>query len=191
MPYFRLILPGTTSVDYQQQTHFVAHHPVHFAHIVISQFTDLTNLTYYYRNATGILGWGETPLSKWGFWLIALILVTSVIILMYESGREISKYIRLSVSFVWLLLLGLLTLTLYLTATPVHDPKVYGFQGRYFIPYFALLIPILGGALYRTKDLSRRLVRWAPVLAVPMASLLIITVTTLYARYYGTYIPLP
>jgi uncharacterized membrane protein len=109
---------------------FMLANPLHFFGAMISTLDNWRELG---RAVIGILGWGDTHLQPFVYPVLAgLLLVTAL------TPLDLARDARLRAGLVaGLAALGyfvLVFLLFYLTWTPVDEPKIWGVQGRYFVP---------------------------------------------------------
>ena len=109
---------------------FMLANPLHF---FAAMFSTLDNWRELSRSAIGILGWGDTHLQIWVYPVLGgLLLVTAC------APLELARNARLRAGLIaGLAALGYFVfvfLIFYLTWTPVDEPKIWGVQGRYFVP---------------------------------------------------------
>lgn len=136
----------------------------------IGAHTLLQNSTFYFRSMIGLLGWLDAPVPVWSY--LAVLLVSAAIATSHTVPRTVllawlvSSAVYCAATFA----------AIYLTWTPVGAMAVLGVQGRYFLPVFAAIAPLLAPRL----DLSRFVV---PALLLAGA-LQIQTLFTLADRYY-------
>ncbi len=132
-------IPGVSS---SLQIKHILLHPLGFARTIWNTFLT-TSSNPIYISFIGVLGLLDVSLPIW--------ITFGWILLLYKSIGDRSKKIidtlKRSQKFIFIttstLLFIALTLGLYLTWTPVGGRVIAGHQGRYLLPLFAILIPVI------------------------------------------------
>lgn len=139
-------IPGVSGSG---QVKYILAHPLGFIRAIFNTFFT-SNSNPLYISFIGVLGLLDISLPFWITvgWFIVLIKSIGVII---KNTKKSLMDIRRKILFILtpILLLGALTLGLYITWTPVGSKFVNGHQGRYLLPLFALLIPLI---VYKRKE---------------------------------------
>lgn len=119
----------------------ILRNPLGFAKVLFATYFGELGLGYF-KQAIGVLGWLNVPISFLFHTLPYFILI--VLTYLYENRQTM---FRLSDRLVFLLtslgVSGLLSLSLFLIWTPPGSAAIEGLQGRYFIPIIPLLIPLV------------------------------------------------
>lgn len=141
----------------------------------------LKNVSELSQGMVGILGWLDFRLSDWSYVLMNGVILTLVIVGLLVSLYK-NKYRSLLVILIAILTLFMISLSQYITWSPVGLYRVEGCQGRYMIPVF-LFVAIASNELWvsRQKVLSNLLVM------LMVISSLIVGINALFAilqRYY-------
>lgn len=143
--------PDGQQVIPKDQVSFLAHHPLSF--VAVCFRTTLENGDYYLRSLFGLIGWNYVYVP-----LIAVfVLVLGLFIASIYARDELAR-MRTKLAWIGLFVLGGIASTygaLYITFTPTRERVVEGLQGRYFIPFLAPILMIVGGWLpmeVRMKD---------------------------------------
>lgn len=129
-----LIVPLKPDIFVDRQISFVLHNPLKFFEVVIKSLSSKR----YIEHFIGRLGWLDTQMS-WFFILPYFLLLIGVAL------TDINKNILLSLKHKTVIFaalaatLILLCLSQYLTWTPVGKTRIFGLQGRYFIPVAPLI----------------------------------------------------
>ena len=135
-----LVVLKIEGADVARQVAYMSAHPLEFAGTMLRTYTQWPG--FYYYSFVGVLGWLNLRLP---FALYCLPLIG----LMLCWGTKRFREPRLDGwSAAWnLVLIGccwvLVTVALYLNWTPVGATLVDGVQGRYFLPFSALMIATL------------------------------------------------
>jgi hypothetical protein len=88
------------------------------------------------KQALGVFGWQDTPLSPGHYWLWALAIAVLIALALYAADRRSA-----------LVLIGLAAAIVVVTlalAALIFEPADFGMQGRYVLP-LAVALPILAG----------------------------------------------
>ena len=138
--------------------------------IRIAASTLAHNSVFYLKTMVGVLGWLDAPIPLWAF--VAVWLMGLAILLTHRVPR--------ATLLAWLTTSALYCAAtfaaIYLTWTPVGMTAVFGVQGRYFLPIFAAIVPLL----VARYDLARF---WMPALLLG-GVLQVQTLYTVAERYY-------
>lgn len=186
IPYIGSIYRVGLPISYEEQISGMLHQPFDFVVIMLRQFTDLHLLNYWFQHGTGVMGWGEAPIPPYGFILVVLVLLFAVLVSSVEKpSSEYGIKQRIGTGLLALFAVVYMAASLYASFTPLHKPVIDGIQGRYFIPYSSVLVPIVIGwaAKYHKKLASIR--NHAYLLAPASAAILVIAVMAIYGRYYA------
>ena len=134
---------------------YILGHPLIFLQAIINDF--ITNGLVYFQgwiNGYGYYYW--TPPQ-----IVSLFFLQSLgaALLIASTSEQISKKFR--IIFILVFVTGYLAtiVSLYLTFTPVGSDRVFGVQGRYFIP-LVLLLSLLLSSLLSTKKLAISSPKW-------------------------------
>ncbi len=125
--------------DLSAKLAFMLENPLHFFAAMVSTLDNWRELS---RSVIGILGWGDTHLQGWVYRVVAVLLGAS-----FLTRLELDRATRLRAAAVaGLGALGyfvVVFLIFYLTWTPIAEPKIWGVQGRYFVPMLPLLAVVV------------------------------------------------
>ena len=141
------------NVDKGRQLVHIIKHPLGFAYTLgrtyISSLGDL-----YVKSFIGRLGWWDVDMP---IWLIAGTYTLMTLSIINREPKEPRFTRRQQLLSGAIFVAGFLAIsgTLYLTLTPVGEHFIVGMQGRYFIPFTPLLIPVFGGLL-EVKDWNKK-----------------------------------
>lgn len=166
------------------QKAYVLHHPVHFVNTLFQ--------TYFTNNANGFaigtfgnFGWLTAPLPIFFIIISALSLYWSTKLVDLDEIRRMKlmssihkKIFNLALVSLFLLVVGLISVALYLYWTPYKTSVIWGIQGRYFIPVLPLLLlPFLKRNGMDQKSL-RRMVTLSSIVV------LIVGISIAFGRFY-------
>lgn len=135
--------PGSSTSG---QINYILQHPISSLVMIVKTLIIYPIGDDMILQLVGLKAWmaAQTP-----FWLIMLDYVVIVLAIIYSPARTKITAITRQVRILSALLLagGVLMVAglLYITYTPVGAGTIVGLQGRYFIPFSYLLIPLLGG----------------------------------------------
>ena len=162
-----LAAAGVVGVDPATQLHLVLSNPIAFLQVLAATFaaswTSLLGQTY------GVLGWLTVAMPTVGLLTAAL---AGLLFLERDEVVPTTPWQRLVLGGTATVLVGELSVMLYLSWTAVGAPTIDGLQGRYFIPVVLLgLLTVYGIRMTRRRT----------VVAVLLASALVFAVTSLWA----------
>jgi uncharacterized membrane protein len=168
-----LYIPLRNNVNPFSQAQFMINNPLEFAHIFFN--TSIGNRSHLINQFVGNLGWLDTPLNiNVSYLYIALLLLS--VLFDQEVARlypRIINFIAASATFV------LISVTMYLSWTPVKNKEILGLVGKNFIPLSIFAISIFRrGCSFRGKEILNYLFKVVPV------PVLFYTVWILISRYY-------
>jgi uncharacterized membrane protein len=165
-----------TTYSFMGQLRFLINSPLKYPVIVLQSIKELF-IPYWY-SSIGLLGWLDTLLPSYIYITYPMVVIFICII---DQQMQVlfslkQKLITILVStFVFLTI----TLSSYLTWTPVGKNIIEGLQGRYLIPVFPILI-----LLFKNRYISVSK-EWKNILVtVYLIIVLCITVRALILRYY-------
>lgn len=147
------------------------HPQVFFENLTIAVTTQYANL---YRQAVGVSGYSNWLLPPLVYWAYPL-----VVLLAFFSEREkidMKRWQRVFLFLAGLVNVLMVFIIFYVVETPEGYSGIWGLQGRYFIPFFPLL-------LLATQFKSPLRIHRAFV-AVPAALLALITAGVLFLNYH-------
>ena len=130
-------------------------HPLIFLQAIINDF--ITNGLVYFQgwiNGYGYYYWTPPQIVSL-FFLLSL----GAALLIASTSEQISKKFHIIFIFVFVTSYLATIVSLYLTFTPVGSDRVFGVQGRYFIP-LVLLLSLLLSSLLSTKKLAISSPKW-------------------------------
>lgn len=170
--------PDGLPVVASEQIVYVLHHPIDFIVAIIRSFIDASDL--YIKSMTSYIGWNETSLPMIFIMLILLGIFLAALYAKQESIGIRKKLYLLN----GLALLGILSIfgVLYVGFNPTGYPTVDGVQGRYFIPFVALVAMLL--AIYTPLTLNIKH-KFAPYIFGSIAIISLIASVVYY--YLSTY----
>lgn len=162
------------------QIAFMLHNPHSFINTLFN--------TYFYtwgdsitRSVIGTFGWVDAPLAL--VWVMVGYGLLAYAFMVGSEGASklplLSKKEKLFVGLIAAAYFGAVSAALYAYYSPVGYKIIVGIQGRYLIPCLALLIPVLYPTALKVPSAAyRRVVTLGP------AFLLVVSIITLYVRYY-------
>ncbi|MBN1384125.1 MAG: DUF2142 domain-containing protein [Elusimicrobia bacterium] len=172
-----LVVPLKPDIFVDKQIAYVLHNPLKFLEVVIKSLSSARYIDHF----VGRLGWLDTKMSLIFTVPYFLIIITVALIdtkkdIVITLKQRIILFITLSINLV------LICLSQYLTWTPVGKTRVYGLQGRYFIPV-ALLLFLL---FYPNKKIPFNMDKNRTKIFIICYSLIcsIYTILVLIRRYY-------
>lgn len=187
VPYIGQIYRVGENIHYEKQLQFIINHPANYMVLGIKEFFTPMWLGYWSKNAIGILGWGEAPLPLWAYFFIGLVVLFCLYaVATAQKPIILNKKVRIVSATILMGMIAYMATTLYLTYTPVGQGRIDGIQGRYFVPYLTLLLPITLGVVKRIPAPLHRIIRNMYIFT-PLAILiwLMLAVYAIYARYYA------
>lgn len=123
----------TSSSGIQEKLLLVSQHPSAFVSPLFETLSDKETLDFYYKSFIGVLGWLDTPLQNYLYWLGgAFLLITGAFSSTNKAQLDLRDKLVLFATFVMSTLL--IFLLLWASATPNGSMRIQGVQGRYFIP---------------------------------------------------------
>jgi len=134
---------------------YILGHPLIFLQAIINDF--ITNGLVYFQgwiNGYGYYYWTPPQIVSL-FFLLSL----GAALLIASTSEQISKKFRIIFILVFVTSYLATIVSLYLTFTPVGSDRVFGVQGRYFIPLVLLLFLLLS-SLLSTKKLAISSPKW-------------------------------
>ena len=134
---------------------YILGHPLIFLQAIINDF--ITNGLVYFQgwiNGYGYYYWTPPQIISL-FFLLSL----GAALLIASTSEQISKKFRIIFILVFVTSYLATIVSLYLTFTPVGSDRVFGVQGRYFIP-LVLLLSLLLSSLLSTKKLAISSPKW-------------------------------
>ena len=127
---------------------FMVTNPLAFPHAVLGTFTE-THPMEFWRQVVGVLGLFDTVLRAWLYPLIGLLLAATFVSPL-GSGRCVAC--ALASLFTAMAYCLAVFLIFYLIWTPVDADRIWGVQGRYFVPVLPLIAAAMAAALNRGPD---------------------------------------
>jgi uncharacterized membrane protein len=176
-------LGGTTAIEGQNsagQISNMLHHPFRFIQVLFNTFFTTWGDNVI-NSFIGNFGWADTPLAG-GFVGLGYIFIAGMLFINYETVKE-----KINRREKWLLVILALIyiigtcLALYVLYSPVDFNIVYGLQGRYFLLYLFIIVPLFAGL--QLKMPKKYFVTFA---CTGSLFLLTISVLTIFIRYYVT-----
>lgn len=171
-------------IDSSAQLSSIIHDPLNYINNIILNYI-IVPPEYFMgdfalASTVQYLGWGETALPLWSVLLyISILFVT----LLYVAGRGPVLNIKQKfvVSIVFLMYIIACITAMYLYFTGLGQSIILGVQGRYFIPSLILLAGLFTA---RKKLFLVSESKFATIIGLLLALLLIVTTITIYIRYY-------
>lgn len=161
------------------QVAYLKANPMVLVNVVL--FNALKNIRTLIQEMIGVLGWLEIVLSRWSYSLMK-ILIYALLFVGFLGSLYRKRYDSLLMIAISILTMFMLSLSLYITWTPVGLGSVEGSQGRYMIPVYVFIAGALDDLwISNRKALSNLLV----ILIVCSSS--IVCINALFAilqRYY-------
>lgn len=163
---------GSSPTDPAAQLSLMMQHPLGF--LTVLKATYAASAILFGRGMFGVLGWGGVAVTD----VVALTVGAGlVILLMRDEQPRLRWWHRSVLAGTALLAVLVVSVAMYIYATPVGDPMIFGLQGRYYLPMLPLAVfSIYGIRLQRPR--STTLMLLALVLVEVVATL------TLFLRYY-------
>jgi uncharacterized membrane protein len=127
---------------------FMVTNPLAFPRALLGAVME-THPMEFLRQVVGVLGLFDTVLRAWLYPLIGLLLVATFVS-PFGSGRRMAC--ALASLFTALAYCLAVFLIFYLISTPVDADRIWGVQGRYFVPVLPLLAAAMAAALNRGRD---------------------------------------
>jgi uncharacterized membrane protein len=173
LPY-RVDIP----INPEQQLAFIINHPLNFISLAARNY--IFSSGYYLKTFFGQLTWFDLYVPTYLVVLIYLVIIGAAL-LDKDSKKTISKINK----FIFMLIIAgtafIISALLYMSWSPIGGDFVEGIQGRYFIP----VAPLIFLLFYQHKLNWRHFRGFAPlIVAVTVIFSLIITLLTVYRRYY-------
>jgi uncharacterized membrane protein len=174
-----IMSPWPPGVSVSGQFHYILHQPLALPKAILNSCA--TNGRWYLETIVGNLGWTDTPMPGW-YYLCAAVVTAFAFGSPGNRGR-----------LLWPTILAVVTLggfvaaqfgALYLTWTPMRQPIIDGFQGRYVLPFLPLLgwlMPTCGPRLERALGLLRYVVLLFPIVSLGVLPYAIME------RFYGSW----
>lgn len=169
---------GIAGQDGPAQIHYLLHHPLHFVQVLFNTFFTTWGDSII-GSFVGGFGWADTPLAA-GFVNMGYIFIACMIFVNYEPVKKVlSSVHKYAITlFIALFILGTCG-ALYVYYTPVDYPVIYGLQGRYFLLFLFMAIP-----LFTTFNLRMTQKSYIKLVSFGSVSLLFVSLITIYLRYY-------
>ncbi|HEU5005125.1 MAG TPA: DUF2142 domain-containing protein [Candidatus Saccharimonadales bacterium] len=184
IPYMAAVQRAGETINYQQQVKYIEGHPFSFVVVLWHEYFNSTMIGVL-KYGVGILGWGEASIGLAGFLLIILVLVLGILMAVTEKNNSNLKWPqRLGSLIIAAGLVLMMSISLYAAFTPLHSRSIDGLQGRYFIPYIALLVPVFGGVLYKWRSKLAAVNRYTLVMPTAILILMCLSVAAIVGRYY-------
>ena len=176
-PDFREGLNVREGVNMSKQIIFLRDNPGHILTVLFNATGHTFDMVY--EGFIGTFGWLETRLPLWLISLGYLVLFSVAVLEPAESGNSIQWKYRIIPLTAFIVILGLIIMTLYLTWTYVGADYVH-IQGRYLIPAAPLLLIVFSSRRWNFPNLTPLLVGAFSILSLS------ISYQVLVNRYYGT-----
>jgi uncharacterized membrane protein len=162
------------TINPSEQLTFILTNPIEFILI----FFNTLKLYYleWLKGVIGVLGWLDTPLPIWSYFLGYGLLFLCI---QNPDGKlklKIWELILILIIFIGSFL-GVLFF-LYLLWNSPQSPTIEGFQGRYLLPFVPMILILLKETPLSRFKINKSLIIWGTIL------LLYQTTYSLFARYY-------
>jgi uncharacterized membrane protein len=165
-----------TTYSLYRQLNFLLTNPINFLIIILRSIKRL--IIPYWYNSIGLLGWLDTLLPSYIYVTYPLVVL---MIWLIDQQKNIVFTLRQKTIALLSNIAALFTiaLSLYLTWTPVGNDVLVGFQGRYLIPIFPVLLPVF------KNRLTPILKNWKSLLVIAYLFIVLsITIRSIILRYY-------
>lgn len=141
LSYSSKMLPAGDNINSSLQLHNIINNPIKYC---LSFFnTVFDELPGYVLSSFGnYLGWFNVILSR--IYIVPFILLF-ISCLLFDNKKDDMKFNMFEKVFAFLIFAGITLLmgtSLYLQWTPVGENRIWGMQGRYFLPLYFLLVLI-------------------------------------------------
>ena len=123
---------------------FMLREPLHFPQAAFATLTDIGEL---WRQLIGVLGLFDTVLQLWAYPAISILVLATCITPMYLPAATRLRIASVAILTAAVYSIGIF-LIFYLVWTPIDADKVWGVQGRYFLP----VLPALAIAISATVN---------------------------------------
>jgi uncharacterized membrane protein len=165
-------------INPEQQVAFIINNPLNFIGMAAQNY--ILYFGYYFKTFFGQLTWFDLYVPTYLTVFTCLVIVIAAL-LDKDSKKTVSKLNK----FIFLSIIAgtafLISALLYMTWSPIGGDSIEGIQGRYFIP----VAPLIFLLFYQHRLEWKHFTRFAPVIvAVTVIFSLIITLWTVYHRYY-------
>jgi uncharacterized membrane protein len=175
-----IYLPYRTDIPInpELQLAFIINHPFNFIDVAMRNY--IFSFSYYFKTFFGQLTWLDLYVPTYLMVFTCLVIIV-VALLDKDSKKTISKINKLIFLLIIISTAFLISALLYMTWSPIGGNFIEGIQGRYFIP----VAPLIFLLFYQQKLKWRHFHRFAPlIITVAVIFSLIITLLTVYQRYY-------
>jgi hypothetical protein len=170
--------------DLNNQLLFIINNPLNYFSIFIT--TLLTRVRFYLYSFIGILGWLDTVLPEFSYFLYFGMLF---FIAIFDSRDDISLTLKqksIMGLIIFLVTFGIFT-SLYLIWNVVGAKMIEGPSGRYFIPISPLIFLLLYNNL---NILNEKLITYGKIILIALLSYILFkTAQVIFLRYYSSAIP--
>ncbi len=172
---FRDTATLNSCADMHEQMQYILHHGLYLWHVYVNSMIGAFDM--YFQGYIGTLGWLDTELPMPLIYLSYIVLCA---VAFMDGCKNI--YLKLHqktiILFSFVILIGLVLLSQYLTWDCVGGDIIETLQGRYFTPIFPLLFMLF----YNMKFSYPKVVVFLVVLFSSIS--LSFTIDKLYVRYY-------
>ena len=136
-------------VDFGKQLKNILTYPKLYIPVILREML----LSVNHLNQLFVFGWLDLSMTE----VVLPIFSFYLIIIFSNLGRiNVPKISIIGASLVTFTIIGLVSLTLYLTWTPIGKFEVLGVQGRYYLGVLSLMIPVISSLFKRKVDEENR-----------------------------------
>ena len=175
-----IFAPPSLRINAKLQALHILQHPFSF----LSMFFDIDKVAVLanIRSFIGILGWLDTSLTLFYYFIAFLILVLGFVMnARFKTDNHF--WLRIAaLTGVVITIVALMTVQ-YITWTALDSPVLNGMQGRYLLPVFPFLALALCGSAVPDKLNKLKMVLYSLILLFPLFTLISLT-QLLISRYY-------
>lgn len=130
-------IPSYPGVSITGQTSFILSYPLNFVDAVINTILTSNILLSIIRTFVGNFGWDSAQIPGWLIVLyLSMLTITS---LLDKTNIIINLKQKLIIFITLLIVIVLICISMYITATPIGQNSIRAIDGRYFIPVAPLL----------------------------------------------------
>jgi hypothetical protein len=160
--------------------------PFEYIQILFNTISNINLVTFDSFSFIGILGWLDTPLPSYIYYIFFAILF---LITLLDYSEHILITIKQKAIIFLILIATILCIytSLYIVWTPVGQNWIEGIHGRYFIPVSPLFFLLL---YINKRMINEKLLDYFKVICTTiLICILFITTHAIFIRYYSSAIP--